>query len=150
MVRDGVVDGVVRYRKYCNECRARHRNEQKQGREMPWSERLGKIQTRAKQRGITCTITADDLESLWKDQEGKCLYTREYMLTGYGLRNHPQVVSVDRISPARGYEPGNIALCTARANSIKQDMNMLELMVWMPLWYFRLRKFQLRRKNAGN
>lgn len=150
MVRDGVVDGKVRYRKYCNECRAKHRNANKQGKEMPWRERLGKIQTRAKQRGIACTVSTEYLEHIWNLQGGLCLYTRESMLTGYGLRNHPQVVSVDRIDPARGYEPGNVVLCTARANAIKQDMTMREFMIWMPLWYLRLKTFQLRSKNAGS
>lgn len=146
MVRDGTVNGVVKYRSYCNECRARQRREKNQGQDMPWQERLGKIQARAKKRGIKCTITAADLESLWDAQRGRCAYTREGMLIGYGFRNHPRVVSVDRVDPSLGYEPDNIVLCTARANSIKQDMTMLELMIWMPLWYLRLRK--LRRRNG--
>lgn len=147
MVRDGVVKGKVRYRSYCNDCRARTRQEKNRGRQMPWRERLVKIQARAKQKGIPCTITADYLEHIWKKQEGRCVYTQAGMLTGYGLRNHPQVVSVDRIDPAQGYEPGNVVLCTARANAIKQDMTMREFMIWMPLWYTRLKMFQLRRKQ---
>lgn len=147
MVRDGVVDGKVRYRKYCNDCRAKQRAEAKQGKEIPWRERLGKIQTRARQKGIECTISVEHLELLWEKQRGLCVYTRETLLTGYGLRNHPRVVSVDRIDPSGGYEPDNVVLCTARANSIKQDMTMREFMIWMPLWYTRLKMFQLRRKQ---
>ena len=39
---------------------------------------------------------------------------------GSGL-NHPNCASIDKIIPERGYEVGNIAIISRRANSIKHD-----------------------------
>ena len=148
MSRDRVVNGVVRYRGYCKSCRQREYKNKRVGKDIPWKDRLIKIRTRATKKGIECTIDAEYLEQLWNLQEGRCVYTQETMLTGYGLRNHPMGVSVDRINPAQGYVPGNVVLCTTRANSIKQDMTLSEFQEWMPLWYIRLKRFELRRNNA--
>lgn len=147
MCRDGTRNGNPRYRSYCKECRRTDYKAKRFGREVPWKERLTKIKTRANQRGIECTISVEDLEHIWTLQRGRCVYTQVSMLTGYGLRNHPQGVSVDRINPAEGYVPGNIVLCSQRANSIKQDMTPAEFKVWMPLWYLRLKRFQTRSKK---
>ena len=148
MSRDRVVDGVVKYRRYCKECRQAEYMAKRKGKDIPWKDRVTKIRTRASKRGIECTIDAEYLESVWNLQEGRCVYTQEPMLTGHGLRNHPQGVSVDRINPALGYVPGNIVLCSTRANSIKQDMTPAEFQEWMPVWYMRLKRFELRRNNA--
>lgn len=150
MSRDRVKNGVIKYRKYCKECRRKEYKAKRFGREIPWKDRLTKIKTRANQKGIECTIDAEYLEWVWNLQKGRCVYTQDRMLTEYGLRNHPQVVSVDRINPASGYVPGNVVLCTARANSIKQDMTPREFKFWMPVWYLRLKLFEHRRNNARN
>ena len=50
--------------------------------------------------------------------------------------------SVDKVVAAAGYVPGNIVLCTYRANRIKGDMTLLELREWMPGWYERIEKFE--------
>lgn len=150
MCRDGVRNGITYYRKYCKECRSAAYRAKRFGSDIPWKDRLIKVKSRADKRKITIDIDVEYLEHIWALQNGLCVYTKDRMLRSYGLRNHPQVVSIDRIDPAAGYVKGNIVLCTARANSIKQDMTLEEFQEWMPLWYSRLQEFETRRDNAGN
>jgi hypothetical protein len=46
-------------------------------------------------------------------------------------------LSFDRFDTTQGYAWGNVVLCSNRANSIKRDLTLQELRVWIPSWYER-------------
>lgn len=71
---------------------------------------------RSRGRNCDCTITREFIEELWVRQHGRCYFT------GVPLRKERDAldtVSVDRLEPSRGYEPGNVVLATKAANFAK-------------------------------
>jgi hypothetical protein len=92
------------------------------------SSRAAEIRRRCKANGAP---VEDDLgrylASLWLAQEGRCFYTgRPMTLTGYLTR--PNAFTVDRKRPALGYVRGNLVLCCAVVNRVKQDLTIKELL----------------------
>lgn len=66
------------------------------------------------------------LLNLWIIQNKKCYYTGINMkLKGYHTNN--LAFTVDRINPKKGYTKGNMVLCCAIINRIKQDLTIDEL-----------------------
>lgn len=126
------------YLSYCKMCRATQQANARNGKPVPWNTRLTRLRARCKKYGIACTLTLEDLENLWGKQSGRCMYTNEQMLDAQGYGKHPLAVSIDKVEPHKGYVPGNVVLCTARANTIKYNQTLEELKEWMPLWYSRL------------
>jgi IS30 family transposase len=45
---------------------------------------------------------------------------------------------IDKITPAHGYVKSNVVLCVARVNTIKSDVSLGEMKLWMPGWYQRV------------
>jgi len=86
---------------------------------------LHRMRSNGKDRGATCTVTLDQLQELWEHQKGVCFYTGT-PLTFKGDRAH-SALSVDRINPALGYEPGNVVLCCWAFNRMKTDLTLTEL-----------------------
>ena len=62
-------------------------------------------------------LTPDDLISLWYSQHGLCYYTDIPM--SFDKNDPLSLVSIDRIDSSKGYEKGNIVLCTYAFNSFK-------------------------------
>jgi hypothetical protein len=63
------------------------------------------------------TITADDLEKLWKKQKGMCFWMDIPMeFKGLFVSNSPWAPSVERLDNSKGYVKGNVVLATAFAN----------------------------------
>jgi len=110
-------------------------------------DRLNTLRRRAEKKGWECTVTVEYLLEQTNKQEGKCAYTGFEMRTVYGQGRSSLSLSVDRVDPQFGYIPGNVVLCTFRANVIKSDMNPKEFQVWLPLWYNRLQE-SLEKWNA--
>jgi len=81
----------------------------------------GGYRARAIKAGVPFDLTADYLLSLFHEQEGLCYYTGEPLeYQSYGKKGPtPSSISVDRLTPAAGYMPGNVALCLFSANSAK-------------------------------
>lgn len=80
---------------------------------------------RARKLGVPFALTGADVLAAavdWCPVFGvKLIYT--------GSRgNHPAVASVDRIIPEQGYVPGNIAVISRRANTIKSDATPEDLL----------------------
>lgn len=65
----------------------------------------------AKQRRIACSLTFQEFETF-------CQCNAEY-IWGKGTTKH--CWHLDRIDPAKGYEPGNIQLLTCSENSAKDN-----------------------------
>lgn len=68
---------------------------------------------RAKKKGVECTITTNDFEI-----PDKCPILGVTLVRGVGkaLGSSP---SLDRIDPTKGYIPGNVAVISYRANTLK-------------------------------
>lgn len=126
------------YFSYCKACRKVRQRENRIKRS-PWKERSAKIGLRARRAGIAFNLTGEFLESMWNEQQGLCFYTDYAMVNDLGTGLSGNTLSVDKIVPALGYIQGNVVMCTQRANTIKNNMSLEELEMWMPSWYSRLR-----------
>lgn len=88
---------------------------------------LSYIKTRAKRKGIKCTITVDDLTvpvvcPVLSIPLVVC--SRPYGQKGPTDDNAP---TVDRIDPTLGYTPDNIVIVSWRANRLKNNASLSEL-----------------------
>ena len=125
------------YFSYCKVCRS-VRTRQNRINRSPWKERANKIARRAKEQGVPCDLTGDFLEALWQEQDGLCFYTDYEMVWRVGSGLTINSLSVDKIIPERGYVQSNVVLCTHRANTIKNNLTLDEMKLWMPSWYERV------------
>ncbi len=86
----------------------------------------------ARKRKFDCDITVADVFQMYEDQNGKCALTGFDMTLGSS--DDPvekrYAASPDRIDNERGYTLDNVWLVAARANSIKSDMTIEELIEW--------------------
>ena len=74
--------------------------------------RFHRSKTRSKQNGVPFSITRQDLMDLWVVQKGLCYYSNLPMTAENSHQcRDPYAVSIDRITPAKGYVKDNIALC---------------------------------------
>lgn len=90
----------------------------------------------AKKRGINFQITKEDIEELFKKQNGKCAITEVQLTYSYMTERqegdshiiNKTNMSIDRINNSKGYTKNNIHLICAVVNRIKHEMNLFELM----------------------
>lgn len=95
----------------------------------------------AKRRGIKFSITKEDIDNLYKSQDGKCAITGIQMTHDYITERqegdshiiHKTNMSIDRIHNSKGYVKNNIQLVCAVVNRIKHDMNPFELMFFVTM-----------------
>jgi hypothetical protein len=84
---------------------------------------------RARRSGVKFSITPQHIKDVWP-VNGRCPVFGMKM-----QRGHPDASpSLDRLNNAWGYEPGNIAVISRRANRVKNDATAAELerlAVWM-------------------
>lgn len=125
------------YFSYCKMCRKARQREDRL-RRSPWTERVGKIRLRAKRNNIPFDLDAEYLENLWNTQNGNCFYTGYQMKNVLGEGIGTETVSVDKVIPELGYVKTNVVLCTQRANTIKNNLTLEEMKLWMPAWYARI------------
>jgi len=78
----------------------------------------------SKSRGIETTLTIDDINEMYKKQNGLC-YWFKIPLTPSNKTKHPQQPSLDRLDRDRGYTKENVVLCCYSAN-IGRNENDLE------------------------
>ena len=83
---------------------------------------VNKARARARESGVLCTITADDLTI-----PDFCPLLGIPLKRCVGGSPGPGSPSIDRIDPARGYVPGNVWVISHRANRIKGDASAGEL-----------------------
>lgn len=88
----------------------------------PWTRSLGTRQAHAKKRGIPFTLKVADAKAAWT---GRCAVTGLPfdMRVGVGSGPRPFSPSLDRISPKRGYVPGNIRFVLQCVNAFRGTMN---------------------------
>ena len=119
---------------FCKPCRRlRQRSYLDTSIENYLNRRAGNIRN---QRDVSSQITGEYLLQIYKRQEGVCFYTGHELLWGTGHpANDRRILSVDKVIPTKGYVEGNLVLCTRRANTVKNDLTLEEMKLWMPPWY---------------
>ena len=81
--------------------------------------RLSASKSNAKKCGVTCNLTEEYLYELFKQQKGICA------LSGVPIQiegNSNLRLSIDRITPAKGYTEGNVQWTIFAANRAKGDL----------------------------
>jgi hypothetical protein len=129
---------------FCKPCKVR-RDMDWRARTSPWADKLYRLARRAKERGIECTLTVEQVERLWAGQRGLCFYTDLPMSKQLGIGFRPDAASFDRVCHDGGYTLENVVLCQHRINTAKTNFTMDELRLWMPEWHRRL---ELRASQA--
>jgi hypothetical protein len=79
---------------------------------------LASIRARCVTKGIACTITLSNLESLLEKQQGLCYYSGITL----SLETGDHAISVDRRDPSLGYVPENIVLTCWLINNMKRHL----------------------------
>lgn len=86
----------------------------------------------ARKKKFNCDMTEADIFQMYDDQDGKCAITGFDMTLGSSedFIEKQYAASPDRIDNERGYTKDNVWLVAARANSIKSDMTLDDLLEW--------------------
>jgi len=74
-------------------------------------------------RGISFNLDYADVQMLWDDQRGRCKYSGLEMTPE---PKSPNKITIDRIDSSKGYEKGNVVLCSYRVNLMKREMSLKE------------------------
>ena len=82
-------------------------------------EKYSRSRMSARKRNIPFSedLSPQHLIELWKAQKGRCYYSGVKM--SFDPKDELNLVSIDRIDSSKGYEPGNIVLCSYAFNSFK-------------------------------
>ena len=88
---------------------------------------LIRARSRAKKRGLECTITIEDVKAAWPG-DGCCPVYGMELVRNFGRRHaSPESPSLDRIDNTKGYIPGNVWVISLMANGTKQDLSLEDL-----------------------
>jgi len=79
---------------------------------------------RAKRRGLECTITIEDIESIMVDV---CPVLGIPLTINEQRTSRDNSYSLDRIDNNKGYVPGNIQIISVKANNMKSNATLEEL-----------------------
>lgn len=86
---------------------------------------LKNMRNRAKKKKMRMKVTINDLDELWKKQDGKCPYTG-WDLKKTKVRAYDQA-SLDRINSDKGYIKGNVVWVSYMAQNAKNSHTEKEL-----------------------
>ena len=94
----------------------------------PFRETLRRAKRHAKEDDRECTITLQDLKSLWEKQQGKCIYTNVTLTlpTGTNKICITHQASLDRIDSTKGYTLDNVQFISSCINLLKNKLTDLE------------------------
>jgi hypothetical protein len=84
-----------------------------------------KAKDRARKQGTAFTISVDDVRAVWPSN-GRCPVLGIALARAEGRLNDGSP-SLDRLNAAWGYEPGNIAVISNKANRAKNNLRASEL-----------------------
>lgn len=117
----------------CSPCdRNGARRRKRRERSRPERALMMNAQTRAREAGVPFTITSEDVASAWPE-DGRCPILGIPLKAGRG-RTHDGSPTLDRLNPEWGYEPGNVAVISHKANRAKSNLTAQELRLiadWM-------------------
>ena len=86
---------------------------------------LGRTKHRAVKNSMACSIEINDIEELFRSQNGLCFYSGIEL----SLDSGDWSISIDRIDPEKGYIPGNIALTCWLINNMKRHLHHSEFIL---------------------
>lgn len=111
----------------CAPCdRAKSRAYQRQRNDLlPFEKMWRKARERALNGQVPFLLTVADIEACWP-KDGLCPVLKIPLVRGVGFTIDGSP-TLDRLSGESGYEPGNIAIISHRANRAKGDMSAAEL-----------------------
>lgn len=81
---------------------------------------LRSAESRARTKGIFFNLHPQDIQDLWKEQDGRCYWFKVPLLP-IQERRHPLLPSLDRVNSNKGYTLGNVVLTCWAANAAKGD-----------------------------
>jgi hypothetical protein len=120
---------------YCKTCRHNQENNYKlnqkglQNVNKVLGDRVSSMKYRAKQKGMSCNITKNDVVHLYHKQNGKCALSG-VILTFYAYSKRVNTnISLDRIDSNKGYEKGNLQLTCMAVNQMKNNLSVQELIL---------------------
>lgn len=89
---------------------------------------VGRIKSRHKAKhGTECTLTIDDLMTMYYQQKGKCYWTGLPLQWGDQLADaHPMKISFDQLEPGAGYTKENVVLASNFANRARGNTPVAE------------------------
>lgn len=130
---------------YCRNCRRKQMYERiNRSPKNMMNDRFNKINLRAKRENVEFSMTKEYLIRLFEYQKGRCFYTDEILSVILGSGRDRNGLSIDRIDNAIGYINENIVLCTNRFNTIKSNMTLEEIKMWMPPIYEKINDWKRR------
>ena len=91
-------------------------------------ERLSGAKDRCKKKNTFIDLTLEDLQFLWKKQEGRCAISNIDMTYEMGKGRVHTNVSIDQIEPSRGYTLSNVQLVCMAVNQMKADLSIDKLL----------------------
>lgn len=103
--------------KTCNKCKSRKRKEREMENVTKWL--LSKTLINSNKKGLENNLDMVYLEEILNKQENKCYYT--HLPFKSDEFNSP---SVDRIDSSKGYIKGNVVICRAGINIMKNDLDL--------------------------
>lgn len=92
--------------------------------ERPFASIVAAIKSRSKTHNIPFNLTESFIENMYKEQNGLCYYTNEFM--NLNIKNDNRA-SVDRVNPNLGYVQNNVVLCRLIVNTVKNKLSKEEL-----------------------
>jgi len=102
---------------------------------LQWKRR--KVQASARGRNIEFNLSKDFLYELYEKQKGNCYYTGKKMVLKIysGIKPNRENIqlfkdylTIDRLDSSKGYEKGNVALCTLKVNTAKGSLSYDEFL----------------------
>ena len=90
----------------------------------------GKIQRRAKNRGLEFTITIEEAWDLFQAQEGRCALSGAPIKFARSQKSGVQTASLDRRDSTKGYVTGNIQWVHKIVNMMKNTLTDEEFIEW--------------------
>ena len=84
------------------------------------------MQSSAIRRGVSFTLTFEDVLEMWRNQKGLCGLTsrRMFLTVGRGLFYRNCQMSIDRLDPQGSYTKDNVILCRFDANRQKSRRSL--------------------------
>ena len=110
----------------CIQCHSEKRKNKRRSESKPLHTRFAEMLRSARHRN-NCTLTVQDLETMWLKQKGLCFYsgitmTFERWGTSSNMSTRsPYVPSLDRVDSNKGYTMENVVLCCWAVNVGKNN-----------------------------
>lgn len=88
-----------------------------------WRGMLSSAKQRAKAKGLTFSLTLQDIHAMWREQDGRCYWFGVQLDQNVPSRD-PFLPSLDRRDNHRGYTRDNVVLACWAANMAKQNTSI--------------------------